>query len=180
MKKFLIVMMSIVAALVVACVAVIAVLAAKTTKVEFAFAAPETIRIYNKSYDSKSLNKDDANFSKIIAALNDGMSVTKLEQLGQKSALNIKPRIEENATAWSSSIKERKVCVQLEYASEQTAIIYSGKDSKKIKYKYIMVTLDEKKGLYDHEIYYSESSTIYKSEPIVISFRENEILKYIK
>ena len=176
MKKFLIIMLSFVGVLVISAVAVVAVLAEKEVSVQFEFDEPKSISIYNKNYKAVSVD-DEEKIEDIVDALNDSMEISKLKLLSTKKKFETKVRVGDSPE-YSVSLKERNICLQFEYDKEKTLVVYDGKDTKKISYKYLLIVLEDQNGILDHKIYYS-TTTIFESKPIVVNFDEKQVKKII-
>ena len=177
MKTFLIVFGSLISIFVVAVIVVISVLSAKIDKTDFQFSMPDSIKIFNKSYDSTSIDSENENFNNLINSLNGAMEVSKLEQLVSGNKINKKVRV--GNKVWSADLKQKNVCIQLSYNTKKSLIIYDNKDSKKIEYNYLIIVLNGSDEFVDHDIYYSTSLSFVNCESLVVCFNEKNLYKYI-
>ena len=173
MKKFWIAMGSLIAVLAIATTVTLTVLATQRVKVDFVFAEPNKISVYDKSKTTKTIEKQGKN---IASELNETMNRSKLSLLGDNAKVNIKPRLVID-TQYNESIKEENKCVFFEYNEEQSAILYYENNTKKIKYKKLLIVLNESDKTEDHTVYYSIDGEKFENEQIIVAFCEKPLQK---
>lgn len=163
MKKFLIILFSISGSFLLCAGIVVVVLASVENKVDISFANTNSISIYDHSLASTSYQKGDEKFDSILTALSKGMKESKLDQINDGHKLNKNATYIQELNAYSSLIKDQNLCLELHFDEEQSLLVYDGNNTKKITYTYLLIVLDDDKGMTDHVVYYGTGPNYYQS-----------------
>ena len=173
MRIFWIVIGSVLACMAVGVVVIVAVLSTSRVEVEFAFAEPSSVYLYDNSTIRKKADEYSAH--SLTVKLNNSLSYDKLSSIGSKS-IDTKLRIDDSKK-YSESVLYENRCVLFEYENEQTVVAWAGSDSKKITFDRLLIVLNDKNGLSDHYLYYSVDGLIFEDEPLVVAIDESALTK---